>query len=80
MFIKEAIILAGGRGTRLRSVIKDIPKPMANISGKPFLEILIELFENKGIEHFIISVGYLSDYIIYYFKQKKLNVKITFSF
>ena len=43
MFIKEAIILAGGRGTRLRSVIKDIPKPMATISGKPFLEILIEL-------------------------------------
>ena len=79
MFIKEAIILAGGKGTRLRSVIKNIPKPMATISGKPFLEILIELFENKGIEHFIISVGYLSDHIIDYFKQKKLNVKITFS-
>ena len=47
MFIKEAIILAGGKGTRLSSVIKDIPKPMATISGKPFLEILIELFENK---------------------------------
>ena len=79
MFIKEAIILAGGKGTRLSSVIKDIPKPMATISGKPFLEILIELFENKGIDHFIISVGHLSDYIIDYFKQRKLNVKITFS-
>ena len=42
---------------------------MATISGKP-LEILIELFENKGIDHFIISVGYLSEYIIDYFKKR----------
>ena len=63
MSVKEAIILAGGFGTRLQSVVSDVPKPMALIGQKPFLEILIERFHQKGIEHFIISTGYKSDII-----------------
>ena len=39
--VKEAIVLAGGLGTRLRKVVKDVPKPMADVNGKPFLEYLI---------------------------------------
>ena len=56
--ISEAIILAGGLGTRLRSEIGDIPKPMAPISGKPFLEILIHKLASEGIQHIILSLGY----------------------
>lgn len=79
MKIKEAIILAGGKGTRLRSVVSDIPKPMAPICDKPFLEILIENFHAKGIDHFILSVGYLSEHIIKHFEKKYSNLNISFS-
>ncbi len=79
MIIKEAIILAGGKGTRLRSLVHDVPKPMALIRGKPFLEILIETFYVKGIDHFILSVGYLSDVIIEHFTSKYPNIRISFS-
>jgi D-glycero-alpha-D-manno-heptose 1-phosphate guanylyltransferase len=57
--IKEAIILAGGLGTRLRSVISDVPKCMAPVAGKPFLHYLIELLQKNGIENFIFSIGHL---------------------
>ncbi|WP_289445731.1 NTP transferase domain-containing protein [Klebsiella pneumoniae] len=57
--IKEAIILAGGLGTRLRSVVSDKPKCMAPVAGKPFLHYLISFLQKIGVEHFIFSVGYL---------------------
>ena len=79
MVIKEAIILAGGKGTRLRSVVNDVPKPMATIGEKPFLEILIERFHTKGIDHFILSVSYLSHVIIDHFIDKYPNIRISFS-
>jgi D-glycero-alpha-D-manno-heptose 1-phosphate guanylyltransferase len=56
--IKEAIILAGGLGTRLRSVVSDVPKCMAPVGGKPFLYYLIQYLKKNGIENFIFSVGY----------------------
>mgnify|MGYP000669291793 CR=1 FL=1 len=49
MAIEEAIILAGGLGTRLRSVIADMPKPMAPIGGKPFLKIHLDYLKDQGI-------------------------------
>jgi D-glycero-alpha-D-manno-heptose 1-phosphate guanylyltransferase len=76
--VHEAIVLAGGQGTRLRSVVNDVPKPMALIQGKPFLEILIETFYQKGIKHFILSVGYLSDVIIKHFANRYSNIRISF--
>lgn len=79
MQVKEAIILAGGKGTRLRSVVSDVPKPMASICGKPFLEILVEHFHTKGIAHFILSVGYRSDDIIKHFDKKYPKLEISFS-
>jgi D-glycero-alpha-D-manno-heptose 1-phosphate guanylyltransferase len=62
--IKEAIILAGGLGTRLRAVVSDIPKCMAPVAGKPFLHYVIEQLKKYGVEHFIFSVGYKSESII----------------
>lgn len=77
--IKEAIILAGGFGTRLRSVVSDVPKCMALIDGKPFLYYLIEFLQKNGIEHFIFSVGYLHEVIEKYLQQNypELNVYIS---
>ncbi len=61
--IKEAIILAGGLGTRLRSVVSDMPKCMAPIAGKPFLFYVIEFLKKQGIDKFIFSLGYKHEMI-----------------
>jgi len=53
-----AVILAGGLGTRLRSEVADVPKPMAPVRGRPFLEYQVDHWLNKGVSRFILSVGY----------------------
>lgn len=60
----EAIILAGGLGTRLRSVVADVPKCMAPVNGVPFLTFIIDDLKKQGIERFIFSLGYKSESII----------------
>lgn len=67
----QVLILAGGLGTRLRSVVSDRPKPMADINGKPFLEHLIKNLINNGYKEFILAVGYKNEKIIEYFKDGK---------
>ncbi len=80
MKLKEAIILAGGFGTRLQSVVSDKPKAMADINGRPFLEYLLDHLINNGIEKFIFSVGYKSKYIINYFGTNYRNCEILYVF
>lgn len=63
------IILAGGKGTRLQSAVPDVPKPMAPVNGKPFLEILIDRLRKQGMNNLIVSVGYKKESIINYFDQ-----------
>jgi len=63
----EAIILAGGLGTRLRSVVPDIPKPMAPIGARPFLEVLLSNLAAHGITGITLSVGYRHELIRDYF-------------
>lgn len=75
----EAIILAGGLGTRLRSVVKDVPKPMAMIGGKPFLTYLVESLAKKGVTRVILSVGYKAEKIIEYFGGCYQGVEIVYS-
>jgi D-glycero-alpha-D-manno-heptose 1-phosphate guanylyltransferase len=55
----EAIVLAGGLGTRLKSKLDGIPKAMAPIAGRPFLEILLSQLKNAGCSRVLLSVGYL---------------------
>ena len=62
-----AIILAGGLGTRLRTTVPDLPKPMAPIAGRPFLEYLLDYWIKQGIDRFVLSVGYRHEIIIEYF-------------
>lgn len=63
MNLTEAIILAGGMGTRLQSVVNEVPKPMAPINGRPFLEYLVDHLIANGITRIIFSVGFKSDII-----------------
>lgn len=60
----EAIILAGGKGTRLRAAVPDLPKPLAPINGRPFLEHQMDYWVDQGVERFILSVGYMAETII----------------
>jgi D-glycero-alpha-D-manno-heptose 1-phosphate guanylyltransferase len=73
--ITEAIILAGGLGTRLRSIIPDLPKCMAPVNGKPFIVYVIEYLYDQGIEKFILSVGYKHEIITGYFDSIKTQPK-----
>ncbi|UEG49522.1 nucleotidyltransferase family protein [Ferruginibacter lapsinanis] len=66
----EAIILAGGLGTRLRSVVADLPKCMAPVAGKPFLHYVITYLQKQGVEKFIFSVGYMYEAIEQYLSKK----------
>ena len=67
----QAVIMAGGKGTRLASVTKDIPKPMVSIAGKPLLESQIENLRECGVKHIILVVGYLGNVIKDYFQDGK---------
>jgi D-glycero-alpha-D-manno-heptose 1-phosphate guanylyltransferase len=71
-----AIVLAGGLGTRLRSVVPDLPKPMAEVAGKPFLWWVLRRLEQQGIGDVYLSVGYKREVIEAYFGAKfgALNV------
>ncbi|EKL5094358.1 nucleotidyltransferase family protein, partial [Campylobacter jejuni] len=75
----QAIILCGGLGTRLKSVIKDIPKPMAPINDKPFLEFIFEYLKKQGIKEVILAVSYKYEVIQEYFKDEFLSIKIKYS-
>jgi len=78
MHLKEAIILAGGFGTRLQSVVKDVPKPMADINGKPFLHYLVCYLLNYGINKILFSVGYKHEIIRDYFSSRYKNIEIDY--
>ena len=66
----EAIILAGGLGTRLRSVVPDLPKCMAPINGIPFISYLIDHLNKEGITNFVFSLGYKSEAFISLIEEK----------
>src|SRR5215472_2517181 len=54
----EAIVLAGGLGTRLRPVVEELPKCMAPVAGRPFISYVLDYFQKKGVSRFILSLGY----------------------
>ena len=75
----EAIVLAGGFGTRLSTVVSDVPKPMAPINGRPFLEYLLDDLNEKGISRVLLAVGYKKGIIKNHFKEKYKNIDIIYS-
>lgn len=73
----EAIVLAGGLGTRLRSVLPDLPKCMAPINGTPFLSYLIDHLTTQGVTKFIFALGYKSDEFIHFLNTKLPNTNFS---
>jgi len=74
-----AIVLAGGLGTRLRSVISDLPKPMAPVAGKPFLHYIFLYLQKQGIADAVLSVGYKSELIQEFFGEKYVGINIRYA-
>jgi D-glycero-alpha-D-manno-heptose 1-phosphate guanylyltransferase len=77
--LKEAIILAGGFGTRLQTVVSDVPKPMAPINNEPFLNYVFAYLKHYHIEHVVLSTGYLADKISDYYKSEFQGIKISYT-
>jgi D-glycero-alpha-D-manno-heptose 1-phosphate guanylyltransferase len=77
--MKAAVILAGGLGTRLRSAVPDLPKPMAPIAGRPFLEYLMDYWIGQGIERFVLSVGYRHEVIRDHFGGRYQTASIGYA-
>jgi len=74
-----AIVLAGGLGTRLRSVVSEVPKPMADVNGKPFLYYLLTYLQKEGFSRVILAVGYKSEVIHDFFGCRFKNLRIDYS-
>lgn len=74
----SAVILAGGLGTRLRSVVPDLPKPMAPISGRPFLEHQLDYWIEQGVSRFVLSVGYRYEAIVEHFGNRYKDAELDY--
>ncbi len=75
----QAVILAGGLGTRLRPIVSNLPKPMAPVGGRPFLEYLLDNLLKQGISHVVLAVGYLRDVIINHFGNSWHGLTLGYS-
>jgi D-glycero-alpha-D-manno-heptose 1-phosphate guanylyltransferase len=76
---REAIVLSGGKGTRLQSVVADLPKPMAPIGDKPFLFFLLKQLKASGFERVILSVGYMFESIQEYFGKEFEGMSLDYA-
>jgi len=74
----EAIVLAGGFGTRLKHVIPDLPKPMAPVAGRPFLEILLSLLARNGFRRVVLSLGYMADKVVAHFGSHYAGMELVY--
>ena len=75
----EAVILAGGFGTRLHDLTKDTPKPMVLVAGKPFLTYILDELDYYHFDHVVMAVSYLKEQIISYFGNKYKNITIDYA-
>ena len=76
---KEAIILAGGFGTRLQGVVKDLPKPMAPVNGQPFLTYILDYLIEYQYTKVVLSVGYLHEKIEEFFGTQYKSLEIDYA-
>lgn len=72
-------MLAGGLGTRLRQAVPDLPKPMAPVNGRPFLEHLLDYWIGQGIDRFVLSVGYKHEVVERHFGNRYRGANIGYA-
>ncbi len=77
--IKEAVVLAGGFGTRLKKVVQDVPKAMVDINGRPFLTYLLDELVEQQIKTVVLSVGYKYEMIREYFKEQYRSLSLKYA-
>jgi D-glycero-alpha-D-manno-heptose 1-phosphate guanylyltransferase len=77
--VTSAIILAGGLGTRLRSAVPELPKPMAPVAGRPFLAYQLDYWIGQGVDRFILSVGYRHEVIVGHFGSAYRGVPLEYA-
>lgn len=77
--ITQAVVLAGGFGTRLQSVVADLPKPMATVAGKPFITYILDYLIVHGVNTVVLAVGYKHESIIQHFGESYNKLKIIYS-
>ena len=75
----EAIVLAGGFGTRLQSVVNDVPKPMAPVKGRPFLCYVLDYLCGQEIEKCVLAVGYKYEKIMEFFGNSYQGMELIYS-
>ncbi len=75
----EAIILAGGLGSRLKAAVPDVPKPMAPINGRPFLEYLVDYWVGQGVDRIVLSVGYKHEIIEQHFAARYKGIEVDYA-
>lgn len=75
----QAIVLAGGFGTRLRRVVPNVPKPMAPVAGRPFLELLLDKLAFKGFSKVVLSVGFMAETICNHFGSKYAGMELAYA-
>jgi D-glycero-alpha-D-manno-heptose 1-phosphate guanylyltransferase len=73
----DVIVLAGGLGTRLRSVVSEVPKCMAPVVGKPFLYYLLQWLSKFDINHVVLSVGYMHEAIEHWIVENRHNFNFS---
>src|SRR3989344_1309361 len=80
MKVRQAFVLAGGKGERLRPLTHSIPKPLVKVNGKPILEYSVELLAENGVEEIILSIGYMHEKIEEFFGSgKKFGAGIKYA-
>src|SRR5437660_2873187 len=78
--IDKAVLLAAGRGTRMRELTVDLPKPMIEVRGKPVLQHIVEGLREAGVRDFLIIVGYRADAVQNFFGDgSRYNIEIQYA-
>ena len=74
--LDEAIVLCGGLGTRLRPVVSDVPKPMAQVAGRPFLDYVLAFLAAEGVRRVVLAAGYKADINVIDLARLKLHAPL----
>jgi D-glycero-alpha-D-manno-heptose 1-phosphate guanylyltransferase len=77
--VTEAVVLAGGLGTRLQSAVPDLPKPMAPVANRPFLAWLLDSLAARHIRRVILSVGYRHEAIVEFFGRRYGSLAVDYA-